>query len=321
VQPAVRALRVAPQGVFATIAHSLSGVLAAPGAIVVPILVDLFLWLGLRLSPAALTALLSDGVRQLETLDPDAVQRVTGRLGALSDLTPLIALFAPSLLAGFAGDSLHRGWTRPAFASDSATVVALLLLGLVVVSIGINAVFRVCLAGEIRVYPRSVRDFGRDIALAWGRYTAFLLMVIAAVVLAISALAALVALMLVLGLNVGPLLILLVIPPLLLLTLLLAFVPDAIVLERVGPLRAALLSARVVRRNLMPSLGFFAVSALTLSGLSLVLGSLLSNSVGVLTAIAAYGFVTTGLARAQLQFFFDRLPEGRLVGVMMPTPH
>lgn len=311
-RPAVRAMPIAPpDGVFGTIAGALSGVLSAPAPIVVPVLVDLFLWYGLRLSPLALTTSLSEFVRGLGTLDRAAFQRLVDGLTAFGDVTPAIAVFAPSLLAGVGDGSVHRTWSRPEYVPSHAGLTLLMLCGLVILSIGISVLFRVWLAGEIRPSSRSLIAVAKEIGAAWGRYLGFLLLVVGAVLAGILPLAALAAIMLVLGLNVGPLLALFVIPPVLLAGLLLAFVPDAIILRRVGPIRGALLSANVVRRHLLPSLGFFAVSALTLSGLSLVLSSFLNNTIGILTAIGSYGFVTTGLARAQLQFFFDRLPAAK----------
>lgn len=319
-QPAAQVLPVPPpQGVFATIASSLSGVLVAPSAMLIPVLTDLFLWLGVRLSPAALTAVVSDAIRQVETLDRETVLRVTDRLSTFGDITPVVALFAPSLLAGVTDDSVHRSWQRAEFLPASAGLVALGLVGLLIISVGISAIFRVWLAGEIRSSSRTLSSLVPEMVRAWARYLGFMFLVLIAVLVAIPILAALAALMLILGLNVGPMLILLVIPPVLLIALLLAFVPDAIVLRRVGPIRAALLSAQVVRRHMLPSLGFLAVSALTLSGLSLALNSFLANTVGVVTAIVIYGFVTTGLTRAQLQFFFDRLPTARKDGALAAT--
>ncbi len=319
-QPAAQVLPVAPpQGVFATIAGSLSGVLVAPSAMLIPVLTDLFLWLGVRLSPAALTGVVSDAVRHVESLDRETALRVTDRLSTFGDITPVIALFAPSLLAGVTEDSVQRSWQRAEYQPASAALVALELIGLLIVSVGISAIFRVWLAREIRSSSQTLSALVPEIVRAWARYLGFMVLVVIAVLAAIPVLAAVAALMLILGLNVGPMLILLVIPPVLLVALLLAFVPDAIVLRRVGPIRAALLSAQVVRRHMLPSLGFLAVSALTLSGLSLVLSSFLANTVGVVTAIVIYGFVTTGLTRAQLQFFFDRLSTPRKDGAITAT--
>ena len=87
----------------------------------------------------------------------------------------------------------------------------------------------------------------------------------------------------------------------------LAFVPQAILYGDDGVLRAFWHSAGVVRFNLWPTLGLLALVAVISFGFVFVWVRLAVTAVGMLVAVAANAFLGTGLQAAQFIYYRDRL--------------
>jgi hypothetical protein len=85
------------------------------------------------------------------------------------------------------------------------------------------------------------------------------------------------------------------------------FAPEAILISRVGPLRAIYHSVNVVRRNLLATLGLLLVSFLIISGLGVVWRQIGDSPGGVAAAILGSAYVGSGLSAARLQFYRERL--------------
>jgi hypothetical protein len=107
-----------------------------------------------------------------------------------------------------------------------------------------------------------------------------------------------------------------------------AYATDAIFLERVGPMRAAYLSYRVVRRNVWPTLGFVSLTFVISRAVPLALTRVIEHPVGLLLAIVAHAYVAAGLAVGSLLFYRERRARVRDVRpedeqrqvVDVPTP-
>jgi hypothetical protein len=89
----------------------------------------------------------------------------------------------------------------------------------------------------------------------------------------------------------------------------LAFVPQAITMSEEKPLRAVLASFAVVRSSLWPSLGLLILVNVLSLGLSVLWSRLLGSGVGTAAAILLNAYVGTSLSAATFIFFRDKLAE------------
>lgn len=301
-----------PPGIFETIAGAMSVLLIHPWTLLLPIALDVYLWLGARLSPAALTRPVARWIDDQGGADAEWLVEVLGRLGTSGDLTVLVGWLVPSLVAGIDRADLAGAWSRPTLSMGSAPLVLLVGLGLLLIAVAAGMAFAVLLAGLVRerrfVFPRMARAA----AVATLRYVGFLALIGAAIVgvVVAASLTALVAL--VIGVNLLPVLGLLLTLPALAAALALAFVGEAIVLAEVGPLRAVYLSFGVVRRYPLATVGLLMVLLVVAASLPRLASNVTTTWPGLVVAIVVNGFVATGLALARMQFFYDRLRRWRV---------
>lgn len=87
-----------------------------------------------------------------------------------------------------------------------------------------------------------------------------------------------------------------------------SFAYDAVVLNGVGPLRALLASFIFVQRSFWGAVGLFLINIFILQGLGVIWQSLDGTVVGLLIAMLSSAYVGAGLAAAHLVFYYDRLP-------------
>ncbi len=299
-------------GVFETIAAAASTLLVRPWLLLVPLALDLWLWLGPRLSPAAVAEPIGRWLTRSEAAVPAAAAGEPGAgwfspqdWGATGDLADLVGAFVPALLTSIDRATLPELWPRPVVVPDPGPLAAL-ALGVIVLGVGGLMAFLTMLARVAGDEPLD-RGLLRRAGAATLRYLGFLgLALVVAVALAIPAGIAFALAELLLGVPAGLSLGLTVLPAALAASVLLAFTAEAIVLTGAGPLRAPLLSARLVRRHPWPALGLLLVVQTFVFGLPLVAGPLVETLPGLLLALPAAAFVATALALAKLRFFADR---------------
>jgi hypothetical protein len=141
------------------------------------------------------------------------------------------------------------------------------------------------------------------------RYLAFLGLATAAIVAIVVPSAALLALVGVMGANLLPLLGLALSIAIVVGTVLLAFVGEAIVLTGAGPWQAVRTSAGIVRAHTLPTVGLLLVLWVALASLPPLLAPLGANTLGIALAVLLYAFIATGLAIGRMVFVKERLPR------------
>jgi hypothetical protein len=99
-----------------------------------------------------------------------------------------------------------------------------------------------------------------------------------------------------------------------LLVIYLFFLVDAIVVSEVGPVRAAVNSARVVSSNVWSTVLFIFLVWVISAGLQLVWGAMSKTLFGTGVAIVANAYVASGLAAASMQYYQTRVSR-------LPAPH
>jgi hypothetical protein len=88
----------------------------------------------------------------------------------------------------------------------------------------------------------------------------------------------------------------------------LGFANEAIVVSGVGPLRALHTSFNIVRRNLWATLGFLALSLLITTGSGMLWLNLAEGStIGLIVAIVGSAYLGSGLLAARMAFYRERL--------------
>ncbi len=316
---AVSADRSVP-GIFDTIALAMSAVLAQPMLLIVPALLDAYLWLGARLSAQALIDPLARWLDRRAGADGRALAEGLSEMVWTQDLITLVGLFVPSILSVLERDQVAEGWTRTTVRPDDPWLVVLVSMALLILGPGVGMLFRVPLAYTLRGMSPSVTGVARATVVAWLRYLGFLALACGLFALVTGPALVVGALFLVVGVNLVPLLALLLAVPAVWAVIFLAFAREAIVMSEVGPIRAGYLSFHVVRRNFWQTVGFGLVVLLISLGLPLVWARVVGNVPGVVLAVLGNAFVATGLALAQLRFFTDRLRRWRVDLAPAPIP-
>jgi hypothetical protein len=297
-------------GVIDTIAAGLTVVLAQPLLMAVPLLVDLYFWVGWRATPQALTDPIRRWWTEIGASNGNSTVEALDRVGR-SDAVGIVAIFVPSLIAGADRDRLYEFASRPTFAIDSWWLASAGVVALVVLAAGVFTLFSVPLADAATGRTRPVGSVVRAILIAWYRFLGLMALVLGLYLLILGPPAVFLAFLQAFGVGLGPV----ILPAMVVLgvamTVFLVFAPEAIVVAEVGPLRAMYLSVNVVRRNLVPTLGLTIASLIITAGLGEIWNRLARTPPGLLTAVVANAFFACGLTMAAMIFFNDRLRQWR----------
>jgi len=298
--------RTAPLGIIDTISEGFRLVTRRAWLILVPVGLDLFLWLGPKLSIAPVVEktlqLLSEAMRKLaasgagqadlEFYDMLAqlMREGIGRVNLLG-LLAWGSLGVSSVAGGQPIDA------NMAHVLQVTTYWQLILwqIGLLGMGLLIACLFLCLLARQVRGSGEGLGSLVGDVAQSWVRLLVIFLplgMLVTGAVLG--------------SFIFGPLSILLG-AGLLWLAIFLAFAPQAVTLSRLGPLQAIANSFRIVRANLWSVIGLLLLANLLNMGLGLIWQRLArSSDVGMLAAIVASAYVSTALTAAMFVFYRDR---------------
>ena len=85
------------------------------------------------------------------------------------------------------------------------------------------------------------------------------------------------------------------------------FTAEAIVISGLGPLRAIYTSFNVVRRNIWGTLGFLAITLVIQLGSGVIWHSLVNTVIGAVIAMVASAYIGSGLLAARMAFYRERL--------------
>jgi hypothetical protein len=300
----------------------------------IPVLVDLFLWLGVRLSvePLVREALATvgslSGAGGASPL-PEEAQAALLQWAAQSNL---FVLLRPP---GFLVQGASAGWLVPA-AAEAATPAAFpgvqplvlpisnlgtalaagagtFLAGLFLAALYLCWVAQALLQDEGAPWWPPLRHVGRT----WARFVAYTValgLVLGMLALPLLALAALALAsgqaLLVWMVNLSSLAFLWL---WVWLVLYLFFAVEAMVLNRVGVWAGVWSSIQVVARNFWPTVGLFALSTLIAAGTTVIWQRIQGTLWGMAVGILGGAFIQTGLVAANLIFFRSRY--ARLAGV------
>lgn len=274
--------------------------------IVAPIFLDLFLWLGPKLSIAPIVErtlmALEKGLEMTSATGTESSLSMIESMGTLLretvSQTNLFSLLVWGSLGvpSIAGLKPVDGQANVIFEIDTYWQLFLAQALLLAVGLLIAALFLTLLARALRKEKPPVGEQLERVLVNW-LYLALIVVPLGGILILGGTI----------GMLFGPLAILVVLVDIWLLVYV-TFVPQAITLARVPPLRAIMSSFNVVRMNFWPTVGLLILTNVLNAGLGLIWQRLLLNStIGAAIAIIASAYVGTALTLALFIFYQDRL--------------
>jgi hypothetical protein len=294
--------------------------------LLLPLLLDAFLWVAPRLSIEPLlksfSLFYSDIFAQFgeaaDTLDPGLANLpvevakmvdVVGKSFNLFDLLVSASLYhVPSLLATLPGLKTEQAsWEVASFFSASSSAMLLGLVGLLLGVVYMNLLARVVPLGEgdKNVDPSH---FFSTVLRHWLRSVGFLLALFVLLLVIYIPTAVGVTLLVLISPALGAGAMMLMGGLVTVIFIYLYFVTAGLVLDDLTVRAAVLRSVLLVRNNFWTTLGFFLLTSVISAGMSLLLQEVVAaGTVGLVIGALINTFVGTGLAVALLIFYRTRL--------------
>jgi len=328
--------------VLETLAAGFSLVIARPYLVLLPLVVDLWTWLGIQIYPTALIGSMQRFMIKQGGDSGATVAEDLGKVGerlrvndAVASLTPSIFSGLPNdtflgLLLGFLAPALTDGIDRSKMYADWgdglgrsyqpghwAGVIGIAIL-LFIVATFLLSLFKVPIAQAVRGGAMTPRRFLADVAIGWIRILALVAMALGVILLVGLPILIVLQVFVLVGINMVALLAI----PLFVFgsigALYAYFLLDAMFIYRVGPVRAAKMSYAVARINFAQSWRFAAASLLIATGVLQVWAVIIENPPGIIAAIVINAVLGTGLSIASMMFFHDRARLPRPVATNRP---
>ena len=314
-------------GVIDTISDAVTFVLQRPWLMIVPILIDLVLWLVMKVT---LGPVIDNLIRLMETSQVEGSDEIIEQLRSTGDqvmVSDYLGAFVPGLLTGMSLDTVmgilmlfvapegfgvpradfyepwQNGFTST-FVPDSSFSVMMVWLGVLVLSSIALVLFRVPIARAVRgTKPTSL---GNELLRSWLNFVLYLFLLVVLACVGLVPLALMAALVPVLGLSIAFVtsLALLIFGGLLGVYTL--FVVDAMLIHRTSPQNGFRLSY-AVGRAYFGQIARFALTSIFLMRATLRLWSELAGSApGFVISLVGSAFVGTVLAAASMMYYTDR---------------
>jgi len=303
-----------PIGVVQSLSSGFDLVTRHPQLMMLPILLDVFLWLGPRLSAYPLLRALMDFMQSagMAAMDATARQQAEALQKLLDEIGPAFNLFSwlsptllgvPSLMAGALELKIPSGMPI-VWPVSSLLVYAALFLAFNLIGLALSAAYWGMLAGQVRQEPFSP---SRIITLWWGLFKVALLFIIATLIIGLPTMvvATLVALF---SLLVAQFIMLMGLSALLWVLFYLAFTVHGVALRDVPVLRSVQASVFLMRTQFPPTMGLLIVAILIYIGLGFLWNIPPSDSWVKAAGILGHAFVATGLVTATALYYVDRIP-------------
>lgn len=271
----------------------------------IPIVLDLYLWFGARVSLRPLFERLETSLTasaMLVASDPQQQALLLERLQHADMRVPLALLnYVPLVLPTLPSDRLPQsvGW----FIITNLSELALVLVVINTVALLCSSCFLTLLAGIVRNEQYTLATYIHRVWQVMCYIPAYLLILLGVGFL--LGLPFLVLSALIVGLLPSA-------TVLVLFTWFMAgfwiyiytgFAVEAILIAQVGPLRAIHHSVHVVRRHFLSTIGLLLLCYVIIAGMGIVWQALAQHHLGLLLVIILSAYVSTGLTMARLVFY------------------
>lgn len=279
--------------------------------LLIPVALDVYFWLGAQVSFAPFFRLVRGELSRFAALlndDPRAQEQLVVQMQN-ADMRSVLALadFIPSLVPQLLESG--RIVSERVIAVNSPPGMIGWFAAINLVALLVSSVFLTLLAAGVRQEHYSLLQYARRSLTAAAGIGGYLLALLGVGVLVGVPLA------------LGVLALAQVVPVLAMLLLFSGFIlafwlyiytgfaVEAVVISRVGPLRAIRMSIWVVRHALLSTVALVVLIGVVMGGMSVVLSMLVVNVWGLLLAILGNAYIGSGLAAARMIFFRERLAE------------
>ena len=303
-----------PIGVVQSLSSGFDLVARHPQLMMLPILLDVFLWLGPHLSAypvfrALISLVQTAGMAAMDATtsqQTEALQKLLDQIGQafnlFSWLSPTL-LGVPSLMAGALELKIPTG--IPIVWSVSSSLIYLVLfLAFNLIGLALSALYFGMVAGQVRQQPLSPN---RIVALWWGLFKIACLCIL--IVLFIGFPTMLVAMIgAMFNLLIAQFVMLMGLSVLLWALFYLAFTIHGVALRDISVLRSVQASVYLMRTQFPPTMGLLIVAILIDIGLGFLWNIPPSDSWVKAAGILGHAFVVTGLITATALYYVDRIP-------------
>lgn len=316
--------------VIDTLSAGFEAVTKRPWIILIPILLDLILWLGPHLS---LQPIIEHSVESFldmsaqvdpatwasmeNMLEEAGLQQSWRQFGERFNLFSLLSSFnvlsfislgfldLPSAVAVNHLDGALPGESGMLVELNNGLVALLMALALLALGLVVTVLYQSLIAQQVR----EERTSWRYLAKRFGRYLLYTLMVAVALLALVALLGGPLSFFLLLVSAISPmiaqLLVLIVGTLLFWFSLYISFVPHGILLGEEPPVRALWTSVNIVHHDFWSILFLLVLIRVIRTGLLFVWPMLTTTIPGVVVSIVANAFVGAGLAAASLTFYRD----------------
>ena len=320
-RPVTPASNNAAPGLIETLSAGFEQVNRVLWIVALPILIDLFLWLGPGLSAGPVFAEIGSWYSRMvdtyasvaggvdaSTLDQarqavSAFQSQAGQFNLLSLLVINIAS-VPSVLPPTHG-------AVPSYQVGTLGALLGIVLAAEVVGILIGCLYLGLLAQQVRDGRVIVAKLGRRVWFYWLSVIGFIFLVIGLTLVISIPVGLAIGLVQLIAPGVGVALLALASSAAYIAAILfmiyLFFLVDAIVVSEVGPIRAAVNSARVVANNFWSTVGFIVLIYVISLGTQVIWKALSDNDAGMVIAIIGNAYISSGLTAASLLYYKTRV--------------
>lgn len=322
-------------GVLDTIADGMTLVLQRPWLMIVPLMVDLVVWLLVKVRMTPVTDSAARFIETSNVADADLAADGLRTIGDSLYASDFLGAFVPSVFTGVALDTLMNqlvtfispasgaGVTRdavfepwrdgllaPISPGSENPVVLAALLSLVGSTVAFT-LYRVPLARAIRGDRAS--SLWKELGGSWLRFVGYLGLLLAVGMASLIPLAMLGVVFAVLGFNLTFVLALALLIFGSMIGIYTYFAVDAMLLHRFGPLPALRLSYDVGRMYFGQIARFALTSLLIMFGSMALWNETVSSAPGIIIALVGNAFLGTTLAASSMLFYTDRFRVIRMM--------
>jgi hypothetical protein len=306
-------------GVIDAVSAGLDAVLRHPWLLLIPLVLDLFLWIGPRVQAPVLYRVFEPTLRQMLTEMPSA----EGRL-AVQELSKLLNAFFTQynlfswLSVGLVGvpvvnagiDStlqLVTGGLPLMWQIMDLNGYVLLMFVFTGIGLLISALFWALLSGYVRGDQFHTARWLKDSLTLWKRLVLLFFLIIAAALLAIFPMSMIMLAVGAFSPGLASLVPALMMAAGLWVVFMCVFTPHGIALHRLPLGRAVNTSILIVRANFVPTAGLVAVMVAISIGMNVIWGALAADSWLRLVAMIGNAVIGAGLIVASLLFYRNRV--------------
>ena len=306
-------------GIIEVLSAGLDAVLRHPWLLLIPVLLDLFLWVGPRLQAPALYGAMEPTLRQMtmEMTSSDARYAAQELSKAVEQFFTQFNLFAwlsvvligvPVINGGInATLKLVTGGPPLLWQIDSLNSYLLALLLFTVAGLFISALFWVMLGNYVWGEPWQAARWLRQSFEVWKKLLLMTIIVVGLALLSLFPLSMVMFTLSVFSAGLASFIPLLATGVAAWIILMCLFTPHGLVLHRMPLGRAVSTSIMIVRANFAPTAGLVMIAIAVSVGMGLIWEALAADSWLRLIAIAGNAIIGTGLIVASLLFYQNRV--------------